>query len=169
MNKKIKIGIVIGLFFMIAAVLAYKQSQNHTPRGTESAENLRIFDERMKTVSQIYNEETTSTQEISKEKTDNAANLPKLVDLGSDKCVPCKLMAPILAELKKEYDGRFDVVFIDVAKNPGAEKSFNIRLIPTQIFLAADGKELFRHEGFFAKEEILKKWEELGIKFEENK
>lgn len=90
-------------------------------------------------------------------------SLPKLVDLGADKCIPCKLMAPILKELKKEYAGRMDVEFIDVWKNEGAGKKFGIKLIPTQIFYAANGKELFRHEGFFGREDILGKWKELGV------
>lgn len=89
--------------------------------------------------------------------------LPKLVDLGADKCIPCKMMAPILEQMKKEYAGRMDVEFIDVWKNEGAGKKYGIKLIPTQIFYGADGKELFRHEGFFGKEDILGKWKELGV------
>ncbi len=89
--------------------------------------------------------------------------LPRLVDLGADKCIPCKKMAPILEELKKEHAGTLEVVFIDVWKNPDAANPYNINLIPTQIFFGADGKELFRHEGFFPKEDILAKWKELGV------
>ena len=91
--------------------------------------------------------------------------LPKLLDLGADKCIPCKKMAPILDELKEQYKGKMEVVFIDVWKNAAASKKYGIRLIPTQIFFNASGKELFRHEGFFSKEEILNKWKELGIDF----
>ena len=94
-----------------------------------------------------------------------AAAIPKLVDLGAGKCIPCKMMAPILEELKKEYAGRFDVNFIDVWLNPEAGKQYGISIIPTQIFYNADGKELFRHQGFFSKEDILKKWKELGVDF----
>ena len=89
--------------------------------------------------------------------------LPRLVDLGAGKCVPCKMMAPILEGLKKEYGGRMDVQFIDVWKTPEAGKEYGIRVIPTQIFYGMDGKELFRHEGFFGKEDILAKWKELGV------
>lgn len=92
-----------------------------------------------------------------------AGTLPRLVDLGASKCVPCKLMAPILEELKKEYEGRVNVEFIDVHKNPDAGKEYGVRVIPTQIFFGADGKESFRHEGFFGKEDILAKWKELGV------
>jgi thioredoxin 1 len=91
------------------------------------------------------------------------ARLPRLVDLGADKCIPCKMMAPILEELKTTQAGRLDVEFIDVWKNEGAGEQYGIRVIPTQIFISADGKELFRHEGFFSKEDILAKWKEFGV------
>ena len=89
--------------------------------------------------------------------------LPTLLDLGATKCIPCKMMAPILEELKVEYANQLKVVFIDVWQNPEASKAHNINLIPTQIFLDAEGKELYRHEGFFAKADILAKWKELGV------
>ncbi|MEI6971480.1 MAG: organomercurial lyase [bacterium] len=89
--------------------------------------------------------------------------VPRLVDLGATKCIPCKMMAPILEDLKKTYAGKLDVEFIDVWVNPDAGKKYGINLIPTQIFYDAAGKELFRHEGFFAKEDILAKWKELGV------
>jgi len=92
------------------------------------------------------------------------ASRPRLIDLGADKCIPCKMMAPILAELKKEYAGELEVVFIDVWKNREEGARYDISIIPTQIFYAADGKELFRHEGFYAKKDILAKWRELGVK-----
>jgi thioredoxin 1 len=93
------------------------------------------------------------------------ASLPRLVDLGADKCIPCRMMAPILKELKTEYDGRMEVEFVDVWKKPDAGKTYKISLIPTQIFFNAAGKELFRHEGFISKEDILAKWKELGVVF----
>jgi thioredoxin 1 len=93
------------------------------------------------------------------------AALPCLVDLGADKCIPCKMMAPVLKELTKEYEGRMTVEFIDVWKNPDAGKAHGINLIPTQLFFDAGGKELFRHEGFFSKKDILEKWKDLGVEF----
>ena len=91
------------------------------------------------------------------------AALPRLVDLGAGKCIPCKMMAPILEELEKEYVGTFAVEFIDVWENPKAGEQYGVLIIPTQIFYDAAGKELFRHEGFFGKEEILAKWKEYGV------
>ena len=73
------------------------------------------------------------------------------------------MMFPVLDELKKEYAGKLEVEFIDVWKNPDAGKPYGIEVIPTQIFYDANGKELFRHIGFFAKEDILAKWKELGV------
>ena len=89
--------------------------------------------------------------------------MPRLVDLGAGKCIPCKLMAPILEELKVEYADTFKVEFIDVWENPEEAKKYGIKLIPTQIFYDTSGKELFRHEGFFSREDILAKWQEFGV------
>lgn len=89
--------------------------------------------------------------------------LPKLLDLGANKCIPCKAMSPILEEMKKEYAGKLEVEFIDVWKNPDAGKPYKIQMIPTQIFFDASGKELFRHTGFYGKDDILAKWKELGV------
>ena len=91
------------------------------------------------------------------------AALPRLVDLGADKCIPCKQMAPILEDLKTTYAGQLEVEFIDVWKNPDAGGQYGIRVIPTQIFFDAQGKELFRHEGFLGKDDMLAKWKELGV------
>jgi thioredoxin 1 len=89
--------------------------------------------------------------------------LPKLLDLGAGKCIPCKLMAPILEELKQEYAGRMEVEFIDVWENQQAAKAFGVETIPTQIFFDAEGRELFRHTGFYGREDILARWQELGV------
>ncbi len=94
--------------------------------------------------------------------------IPKLLDLGAHKCIPCKMMAPILEELTKDYQGRMEVEFIDVWQNPAAGQKYGVRAIPTQIFYGSDGRELFRHEGFYSKEDILAKWAEFGYTFPEN-
>lgn len=91
------------------------------------------------------------------------AVLPRLVDLGATKCIPCKMMAPILEELAKEYKGKLKVEFIDVWENPGAGEKYGIRVIPTQIFFDRNGEEFFRHEGFYSKEDILRKFKDQGI------
>jgi len=100
--------------------------------------------------------------------TNETKALPKLVDLGAGKCIPCKKMAPILEDLKKTLAGKLEVQFIDVWKKPEEAKPYKIRLIPTQIFYDTAGKELFRHEGFFGKDDILAKWKELGVDLKKN-
>jgi len=93
------------------------------------------------------------------------SRLPKLLDLGAGTCVPCKMMAPILDEMKATFDGQLDVEFIDVRKDNAAARKYGIQVIPTQIFFAPGGKELFRHQGFFSREDMLAKWKELGYEF----
>ena len=97
----------------------------------------------------------------------SGSGLPLMVDVGADKCIPCKMMAPTLEELTKDYSQSVQIKFVDVWKNPGAEKPYKVRMIPTQIFYDPSGKELFRHEGYYSKEDILGKFKELG--FEVNK
>jgi thioredoxin len=89
--------------------------------------------------------------------------VPRLVDLGAGRCIPCKAMAPLLEELRAEYAGRLEVQFIDVWKDPDAARPFGIDMIPTQIFFSADGRELARHVGFMSKEEILAQWRAAGV------
>ncbi len=91
------------------------------------------------------------------------AALPRLLELGADKCIPCKMMAPILDELRTDFKGQLQVDFIDVWKDENAGAQYGVRVIPLQIFFDAAGQELFRHEGFFAKADILAKWHELGV------
>ena len=92
-----------------------------------------------------------------------AKSLPLLIDIGAKQCIPCKMMAPILEELKREYIGVLNVQFIDVWENPNAGQKYRIRAIPTQIFYDASGRELYRHMGFMSKEQILSAFKELGI------
>ena len=88
---------------------------------------------------------------------------PRLLDLGATTCIPCKKMMPVLEELRTEYEGRLDVEFVDVWRMPGVANQYGVQSIPVQIFFDASGKEVYRHEGFFAKNDILKKWQELGV------
>lgn len=89
--------------------------------------------------------------------------LPQLIDFGAGKCATCKMMNGVLEELSAEYGSQINIQFVDVWENKEAGKEHSIRMIPTQIFMDAEGNELFRHEGFISKEDILKKWAELGV------
>lgn len=97
-----------------------------------------------------------------------AGQLPRLVDVGADKCIPCIKMAPILEQLQEDFSGKMEVKFVDAWKNREEATRHRVQMIPTQIFYATDGKELFRHTGFYSREEILGKWRELGYEFDLN-
>ena len=135
-----KIAIVAVLAIVVAAILILKNSGNADTRAPGSAEP------------------GTPAPGVTQ-----AGGLPRFIELGSVSCLPCKMMAPILDELRKEYPGALQVDFIDVTKDRENATKFGLRVIPTQVFLDHNGKELFRHEGFFPKEEILAKWKELGV------
>ena len=88
------------------------------------------------------------------------------VELGSVKCIPCKMMKPVMDAIEKEYAGQVKVIFYDVwteAGEPYAQQ-YSIRGIPTQVFLDSDGKEYYRHTGFFPKEELVKILKQKGVK-----
>ena len=87
-----------------------------------------------------------------------------MVDLGAKKCIPCKMMAPILEKLGKEYTGRASIVFLDVWEDPKPAHRFGIRGIPTQIFFDKDGREVYRHAGFLSEEEIVRQLKDMGVK-----
>jgi len=87
-----------------------------------------------------------------------------MVDLGAKKCIPCKMMAPILSKLEKEYAGRAAIVFFDVWEDPKPAHRFSIRGIPTQIFFDKQGKEVYRHLGFLREEEIVRRLKDMGVK-----
>jgi thioredoxin 1 len=86
-----------------------------------------------------------------------------MVDLGANQCIPCKMMTPIIEELKKEYENRVSIIFIDVWKNPEMAQRFAVRGIPTQIFYGKDGVEFGRHMGFMDKKSIISAFEKLGV------
>ena len=88
------------------------------------------------------------------------------VELGSVKCIPCKMMQPIMKEIEEEYKGQVKVIFYDVRTSEGRPyaQKYGIRVIPTQVFLDKDGNEYFRHEGFFAKDELVKVLKKQGVK-----
>lgn len=86
-----------------------------------------------------------------------------MLDLGAHKCIPCKMMAPIITELQKEYAGRASIIFIDVWEHQDQAQRFGIRGIPTQIFYDKEGKETARHVGFLDKKSIVSTFEKLGV------
>ncbi|MCP4721655.1 MAG: thioredoxin family protein [Desulfobacteraceae bacterium] len=87
-----------------------------------------------------------------------------MIDLGAKKCIPCKMMAPILVKLEKAYKGTADIVFIDVWENKQPAQRFKIRAIPTQIFFNEQGEEVYRHVGFLDEKSIVEQMTKMGVK-----
>lgn len=87
------------------------------------------------------------------------------VEIGSVRCIPCKMMQPIMKEIEKEYSGQVKIVFHDVWTEQGKADAakYKHRVIPTQVFLDKDGNEYYRHKGFFPKEEIVKVLKMKGV------
>ncbi len=150
MNAPTKILIVTVLAGLVAIAVALKErgSQQSAPASDPTITSTPL---------------STASNPVGPPPPAVAAQLPRLVDLGAEKCIPCKMMAPILAELKRDYSQHFTTDFIDIWKNPDAGKEYAVEMIPTQIFYDTAGKELFRHVGFFGKEDILAQWKALGI------
>jgi thioredoxin 1 len=144
MKTPLKIAIVAALAVTVVAAIILKQDRSKAPVETNAA-------------AVTAGTNTAAGDAVA------TAKLPKLLDLGAGKCVPCKMMKPILDDLKTNHADSFITEFIDVWENPDAGKQYGIEMIPTQIFYDAEGKELFRHAGFYSKDDILAKWKELGV------
>lgn len=88
---------------------------------------------------------------------------PTVLDLGAGYCVPCKMMKPIFEELEREYEGKANIILLEISEYRDLANRYRVRVIPTQIFFDKNGNQYWRHEGFLAKEEIVKKLKELGV------
>jgi thioredoxin 1 len=145
MNKLLRLFIVLAVVFTIAGWIIFQ--------GRDKAS--------------FKDGETSSSEKISTNKDSSdviAKNLPVLIDLGRETCKACKMMQPILEELKEEYKGRAIIKIIDIRYELEPARFYKIRLIPTQIFFDAAGKEVYRHEGFMDKSSIKQKLQEIGVK-----
>lgn len=86
-----------------------------------------------------------------------------MIDLGAKKCIPCKMMAPIMEKMEKVYKGKAVIAFIDVWEHREPVNRFGIRSIPTQIFFDKNGKEVYRHVGFMSEEKIVRQLANMGV------
>ena len=109
---------------------------------------------------QTTSEPTTNTdQEL---KIALMSGKPVLVDFGSNKCIPCRQLRPILKEVEKEFEGKAHILIIDVYNFGKLAREHRVQLIPTLIFFDSSGKEIFRRMGVWDKDSIAKKLKEGG-------
>ncbi len=145
MRMRIAIAAVLSIALFIGVACSHEE--NKTPAGKEARA---VGD---------------TVQASDKSEKQSAKPLVTFVELGSVRCIPCKKMQPIMKEIEQEYAGSVKVVFYDVWTEAGKpySKTYGIRVIPTQVFLDKDGKEYFRHEGYFPKDELIKVLKQKGV------
>jgi thioredoxin 1 len=101
-----------------------------------------------------------SNSGISKRATENSSSASSLkakvtfIELGSVNCIPCKAMRPVMRDLEKKFGNQIRIEFYDVLQDEDPARKYNIRVMPTQVFLDQDGREFHRHEGFYPLAEI---------------
>lgn len=88
------------------------------------------------------------------------------IELGSVKCIPCRMMQPVMEKVERDFAGKVRVVFYDVWTREGKPYAgqYRIRAIPTQVFLDRDGNEIYRHLGYFPYEEIVELLKKHSVK-----
>ena len=138
--------------------------------GKDNPETVSRSDETQKAINTKQQQTADEDSSISKEaqktgKQEQTGIKVTFVELGSVKCIPCKMMQPIMKEIEEEYKNQVKVIFHDVWTDDGQPYAvkYGIRVIPTQVFLDKDGKEYFRHEGFFPKEELVEVLKKQGV------
>jgi len=145
-------------FFMVLAIVAVfgMEGFNHRLQGEE---RLDIINERL-LLAQTTSEPSTNTdQEL---KIALMSGKPVLVDFGSNKCIPCRQLRPVLKEVEKEFARKAHVLIIDVYNFGKLAREHRVQLIPTLIFFNGSGKEIFRHMGVLDKGSVIKKLKEAG-------
>ena len=95
---------------------------------------------------------------------ENPQHLPMLLEFSLDICIPCRKMKPILEEVTKEYQNKFLIKILEIEDYQALTRQFDIRVVPTQIFLDSQGKVFQRHEGFLDKGPLVGVLNQMGVK-----
>ncbi len=91
--------------------------------------------------------------------------MPALIELGSERCLPCRMMEPVIEKVKDQYKEKLKIIVYDVMTGQGkfAADTFGVKVIPTQVFLDNKGREYYRHQGYLPFEEVEKILNRNGI------
>ena len=110
----------------------------------------------------------TANASTSEEHEEFLRNLPvkgmvTLIDLGKKTCTQCRMMAPILEKLEKQYKGKAAIIFINLLDDPEQQYRFKLKALPTQIFFNKEGKEVYRHVGFMSEKDIVAQLNKMDV------
>lgn len=135
-NKKLIIRIIVPVLILVALTVIWVVKTHPTPTTIDNnlvtAENKEDF---------VLETATVDLETLT------AYGLPIIFDFGSDSCIPCKEMAPVLQTMNVEMQGKAIIKFVDVWKHKQAADGFPIQVIPTQIFIKADGTPYVPSDG----------------------
>ena len=145
MNKSTRIIIVFVVLAAAVGVLLVKQIGRTSSSASDSTPTA-------------GSAETTGT-------TESTVPLPRLVDLGGTGCPTCVALAPVIDGIERDFAGQLEVQKVNIIEDPEAGRLFDVRVIPTLVFMDAQGKELARHEGYLTRKWIMDTWGELGYGF----
>ena len=152
MRKKLILTVALSslLFFLGTTACSQKSKANSEVSQDTTKANKEV---NKNNISQNNKGEKTSEPKVT------------FIELGSKNCIPCKKMEPIMDSIEEKYPEQVEVKFYDIRTPEGRPyaRKYDIRVIPTQVFLDSDGKEYFRHKGFFPQKEIEKILKREGV------
>jgi len=105
-----------------------------------------------------------TAEEIQQDSTEVIKPKITFLELGSTTCIPCQQMEKVLESVREKYGNQIEVIFHDIKKEKELAAKYRIKMIPTQIFLDIEGKEIHRHLGFYPEELIDNFLKEQGLK-----
>jgi thioredoxin 1 len=85
------------------------------------------------------------------------------IEFGGRSCIPCRRMQPLLSELNEQICTSVNIYNVYLEDDPSLARDFRIQLIPTQIIFDKDGKEIFRHVGYWEKMALNTELRKMGI------
>lgn len=124
-KKKLLLRILVPVFIAAALIIMWAVKTNRTPTP---------IDEQTEIIEDFVLEVTSIDLDALKK-----YGMPIIIDFGADTCAPCKEMFPALVAMNLEMQGKAIIKFVDVWKHNEAANEFPLQVIPTQVFINADG------------------------------